>query len=30
MITGVIIVASASAMIFLGLLLWELIFDYFE
>ena len=30
MITGVIIVASVSAMIFLGLLLWEMIFDYFE
>ena len=30
MVTGVVIVASASAMIFLGLLLWELITDYFE
>ena len=30
MVTGVVIVASVSAMIFLGLLLRELIVDYFE
>ena len=30
MVTGVVIVASASAIVFLGMLLWELITDYFE
>jgi len=30
MVTGVVIVACVSATIFLGLLLWELITDYFE
>jgi len=30
MVTGVVIVASVSAMIFLGLLLWNMIIDHFE
>lgn len=30
MITGVVVVACVSAMIFIGLLLWELVTDYFE
>lgn len=30
MVAGVVIVASVSAIIFLGMLLWELITNYFE
>jgi hypothetical protein len=30
MVTGVVIVSSASAIIFMGLLTWNLILDYFE
>jgi hypothetical protein len=30
MVTGVVIVASTCAMVFLGLLLWEFVTDYFE
>ena len=30
MITGVVIVASVSAILFIGLMTWNLIYDYFE
>jgi hypothetical protein len=30
MVTGVVIVASVSAMTFMGMLLWNLILDHFE